>query len=54
MVYKAKLYITENRHAAAVKVLKPAFEISENVGHGFVGPRIVGALALSEKTRRRN
>jgi hypothetical protein len=47
LIYEGKLALVEGRRDVAIKHLEAARAISEDVGHGFAGPGIMGALALS-------
>lgn len=47
MLYEGKLNRVENRRDEAINSLEAGIKISENVGHGFTGARLMGALALS-------
>ncbi len=45
LLYEGKFHRTEGRRKEALDTLEKALEISGKVGHGFVGPRILGEMA---------
>ena len=45
LLYEGKLDLVEGRGDKAIKNLDVAVEMSESVGHGFAGPRIMSTLA---------
>ena len=47
LIFIGKVSLAEGRADDAVKVLQTGIEISANVGHGFAGPHLFGALARS-------
>lgn len=47
LLFKGKMQHLDGQRDLAIETMKGALEISENMGHGFVGPRIMSALAGS-------
>jgi len=45
LMYEGKLARAEGRREDALRALKEALRISEEIGHGFAGPRIMGEFA---------
>lgn len=55
LMYDGRLDLAEGRQEKSIATIEKALKISEGVGHGFTGPRIMGALArsLSEPRSKR-
>lgn len=47
LMYEGKLALVEGRREDALRALNEALKVNDEVGHGFTGPRIMGALARS-------
>jgi class 3 adenylate cyclase/tetratricopeptide (TPR) repeat protein len=47
LMYDGRIAYGEGRREESIEIGNEAFEISRQVGHGFTGPRIAGALARS-------